>query len=393
MTDVARPLRPRLSAEAAEHLHRLMAAWQLIADLAFADLLLFLPVHEEAGFRIVGQLRPYTARTLYPADMVGEVVAPTWHPYVERAWREGRRLASPEPIFIDAEAVRVETVPVRHRGQVVAVLSVESPETPARPTGRLEASYLGAADALLEMVAAGTFPFVEAHDPTASPRVGELARLRLCVSGSAPLPATLFERLAERGGQRILERYGMTETLMNVSNPHDGERRPGTVGLPLPGVELRLDNGEDGEVLLRGPNVFAGYWRDPEATAEAIDPGGWFHTGDLGSFDERGYLRIQGRTKELIITGGYNVHPREVEELLLEHPAVAEVAVVGTPSEEWGEVVTAFVVASGEPPPPDDLLAFTSGHLAPYKRPRSVRYVAELPRNALGKVQKHELGR
>jgi malonyl-CoA/methylmalonyl-CoA synthetase len=227
----------------------------------------------------------------------------------------------------------------------------------------------------------------------ASPRVGELARLRLCVSGSAPLPPTLFERLAERGGQRILERYGMTETLMNVSNPHDGERRPGTVGLPLPGVELRLDNGEDGEVLLRGPNVFAGYWRDPEATAEAIDPGGWFHTGDLGSFDERGYLRIQGRTKELIITGGYNVHPREVEELLLEHPAVAEVAVVGTPSEEWGEVVTAFVVASGEPPPPDDLLAFTSGRLAPYKRPRSVRYVAELPRNALGKVQKHELGR
>ena len=173
MTDVARPVRPRLSAEAAEHLHRLMAGWQLIADLAFADLLLFLPVDATANFRIVGQLRPYTARTLYPADLVGEVVSPTWHPYVERAWREGRRLASPEPIFIDAEAVRVETVPVRHRGDVVAVLSVESPETPARPTGRLEASYLGAADALLEMVAAGTFPFGEAHDPTASPRVGD----------------------------------------------------------------------------------------------------------------------------------------------------------------------------------------------------------------------------
>jgi two-component system, sensor histidine kinase PdtaS len=140
MTDVARPVRPRLSAEAAEHLHRLMAGWQLIADLAFADLLLFLPVDATANFRIVGQLRPYTARTLYPADLVGEVVSPTWHPYVERAWREGRRLASPEPIFIDAEAVRVETVPVRHRGDVVAVLSVESPETPARPTGRLEAA-------------------------------------------------------------------------------------------------------------------------------------------------------------------------------------------------------------------------------------------------------------
>jgi two-component system, sensor histidine kinase PdtaS len=172
MTEVARPPRPRLSAAAAEHLHRLMAGWQLIADLAFADLLLFLPVHATANFRIVGQLRPYTARTLYPADLVGEVVSPTWHPYVERAWREGRRQASAEPIFIDAEAVRVETVPVRHRGEVVAVLSVESPETPARPTGRLEAAYLGAADALLEMVAAGTFPFGQAHD-TASPRVGD----------------------------------------------------------------------------------------------------------------------------------------------------------------------------------------------------------------------------
>jgi len=227
----------------------------------------------------------------------------------------------------------------------------------------------------------------------ASPRVGELAGLRLCVSGSAPLPPTVFGELAEHGGQRILERYGMTETLMNASNPYEGERRPGTVGLPLPGVELRLDRGGEGEVLLRGPNVFGGYWRNPDATSEAIDPDGWFHTGDLGSYDERGYLRIQGRSKELIITGGYNVYPREVEELLLEHPAVAEVAVVGTPSEEWGEVVTAYVVARGEPPAPDDLLAFTTARLAPFKRPRSVRYVDQLPRNALGKVLKHELGR
>jgi len=227
----------------------------------------------------------------------------------------------------------------------------------------------------------------------ASPRVGELAGLRLCVSGSAALPPTVFERLAERGGQRVLERYGMTETLMNVSNPCDGERRPGTVGLPLPGVELRLSGGEEGEILLRGPNVFGGYWRNPAATAEAIDARGWFRTGDLGSLDEHRYLRIEGRSKELIITGGYNVYPREVEELLLEHPAVAEVAVVGTPSEEWGEVVTAYVVASGEPPPADELLAFTAGRLAPFKRPRSVRYVERLPRNALGKVLKHELGR
>jgi malonyl-CoA/methylmalonyl-CoA synthetase len=227
----------------------------------------------------------------------------------------------------------------------------------------------------------------------ASPRAGELARLRLCVSGSAPLAPSVFERLAERAGQRVLERYGMTETIMNVSNPCDGERRPGTVGLPLPGVELRLAGGDQGEVLLRGPNVFSGYWENPEATAEAFDPGGWFRTGDLGSFDERGYLRIEGRSKELIITGGYNVHPREVEELLLEHPGVAEAAVVGTPSEEWGEQVTAFVVPADPAAPPgrEELLAFAAERLAGFKRPRSLHYVEALPRNALGKVLKHEL--
>jgi malonyl-CoA/methylmalonyl-CoA synthetase len=227
----------------------------------------------------------------------------------------------------------------------------------------------------------------------ASPRAAELGRLRLCVSGSAPLPPTVFERLAERAGQRVLERYGMTETIMNVSNPYDGERRPGTVGLPLPGVELRLAGGDQGEVLLRGPNVFSGYWGNPAATADAFDPDGWFHTGDLGSFDERGYLRIEGRSKELIITGGYNVYPREVEELLLEHAGVAEAAVVGTPSEEWGEQVTAFVVPVDPAAPPgrEELLAFAAERLAGFKRPRVVHYVEALPRNALGKVLKHEL--
>ena len=226
----------------------------------------------------------------------------------------------------------------------------------------------------------------------ASPRAGELRALRLCVSGSAPLPVTVFQQLVARAGQRPLERYGMTETLMNVSNPYEGERRPGTVGLPLPGVELRLAGGDRGEVLLRGPNVFAGYWRDPEATAAAFDAEGWFRTGDLGALDEHGYLRIEGRAKELIITGGYNVHPREVEEVLLEHPAVAEVAVTGTPDEEWGEVVTAWVVPRGEPPAPEALAAFAGERLAAFKRPRLVRYVDALPRNALGKVLRHELG-
>src|SRR6266511_4120972 len=226
-----------------------------------------------------------------------------------------------------------------------------------------------------------------------SPRVSELAGLRLCVSGSAPLPRSVFERIAERSGQRVLERYGMTETVMNVSNPYDGERRPGTVGLPLPGVELRLSEGSSGEVLLRGPNVFGGYWRNPDATAAAFDPDGWFRSGDLGRLDERGYLRIEGRSKELIITGGYNVHPREVEETLLEHPRVAEVAVVGSPSEEWGETVTAYVVpaGSGAPPATEELLAFAAERLAAFKRPRVVRFVPSLPRNALGKVLKHEL--
>jgi hypothetical protein len=127
----------------------------------------------------------------------------------------------------------------------------------------------------------------------------------------------------------VLERYGMTETLMNVSNPYDGERRPGSVGLPLPGVELRLSSGQEGEIQLRGPNVFSGYWEREEATAESFTEG-WFRTGDLGSLDPDGYLRILGRSKELIISGGFNVYPREVEDVLLAHPDVAEVAVVGS---------------------------------------------------------------
>jgi malonyl-CoA/methylmalonyl-CoA synthetase len=230
------------------------------------------------------------------------------------------------------------------------------------------------------------------HRLARSPRVEELAGLRLCVSGSAPLPAELHRTIAERGGQQVLERYGMTETVMNVSNPYDGERRPGSVGLPLPGVELRLSNGRDGEIQLRGPNVFAGYWERAQASRECFSDG-WFRTGDLGALDPDGYLRILGRSKELIISGGFNVYPREVEEVLLAHPAVAEVAVVGTPSDEWGEVVTAFVVPSGDAPPAESLVAFAAEQLAPFKRPRLLHFVDTLPRNALGKVLKHELGR
>jgi malonyl-CoA/methylmalonyl-CoA synthetase len=225
----------------------------------------------------------------------------------------------------------------------------------------------------------------------ASARLRELARLRLCVSGSAPLPPAVFDRLADGSGQRVLERYGMTETGMNVSNPYDGERRPGTVGFPLPGVELRL--GPSGEIQLRGPNVFAGYWGRPEATAAAFTPDGWFRTGDIGEHDADGYLRLVGRARELIITGGLNVYPREVEEVLLEHPGVGEVAVAGLPDAEWGEVVAAWVVPSskGAPPTADELAGFAADRLARFKCPRRVVFVDALPRNALGKVLRHEL--
>jgi malonyl-CoA/methylmalonyl-CoA synthetase len=220
-----------------------------------------------------------------------------------------------------------------------------------------------------------------------APRVSELARLRLCVSGSAPLPADLHTALATEVGVRVLERYGLTETVMNASNPYDGERRAGTVGFALPGVEIRL--GDNDEILVRGPNVFPGYWEQPEATRAAFVDG-WFATGDVGAFDDDGYLRIVGRSKELIISGGFNVYPREVEDVLRGFPGVVDVAVVGTPSDEWGEVVTAVVVGDGIVDA-DALLEYAAGELAPYKRPRAVRFVDELPRNALGKVLRSEL--
>ncbi len=219
--------------------------------------------------------------------------------------------------------------------------------------------------------------------------VSGLERLRLCVSGSAPLPAELHEAFADRTGQRILERYGMSETLMNTSNPYEGERRPGSVGLPLPGVELEL--ADDGEIFVRGPNVFAGYWRKPEATAAAFSSG-WFRTGDVGALDPDGYLRIVGRKSELIISGGYNVYPREIEEVLRSHDAVTDAAVVGRPHPDWGEQVVAFVeLGPGEKASDTELLRHASERLASYKCPKELHVVEALPRNALGKVVKGDL--
>ncbi len=224
------------------------------------------------------------------------------------------------------------------------------------------------------------------HRLAASPRAAELARLRLCVSGSAALPADLHGALQRDAGTTVLERYGMTETNMLVSNPYDGDRRAGTVGLPLPGVDLRLAG--RGEIEVRGPGVFGGYWERPDATTESFTDDGWFRTGDLGDHDEAGYLRILGRAKELIITGGYNVYPREVEDVLCAHPAVVEAAVVGVASAEWGETVVAHVVGTG-----DDatVAAWAESQLAGFKCPREYHWVEALPRNALGKVQKHLL--
>jgi len=226
------------------------------------------------------------------------------------------------------------------------------------------------------------------HRLAASSRVGELGRLRLAVSGSAPLSAELHRSIAASAGTEVLERYGMTETLMTLSNPYDGERRPGTVGFPFPGVEARVE--DDGAVIVRGPTVFSGYWERPAATSECFRDG-WFRTGDLGVVED-GYVRLLGRSTDLIISGGYNVYPAEVEDVLLGHPSVAEVAVTGAPSDEWGEVVCAWVVTDGvSPPDVDALLAYAAHRLAPYKRPRRVQFVDSLPRNPMGKVRRTEL--
>jgi malonyl-CoA/methylmalonyl-CoA synthetase len=227
--------------------------------------------------------------------------------------------------------------------------------------------------------------------------------LRLMVSGSAPLSPQLFHDIEARFGQRILERYGMTETIMNTTNPYEGERRPGTVGMPFPGQEARVvdvrtrqpvPDGELGEIEVRGPHVFAGYWGKREATDEAFEQDGWwFRTGDLGFRDTDGYFHITGRARELIISGGFNIYPREVEEVLATHPGVGEVAVLGLPDPDFGEQVVAVVVpATGQPrPEPQALVDWCKDRLASFKKPRRVELVDALPRNALGKVQKHVL--
>jgi len=227
------------------------------------------------------------------------------------------------------------------------------------------------------------------------------ARMRLFVSGSAPLLADTHRQFEERTGHRILERYGMTETNMNTSNPYDGDRVAGTVGFPLPGIDLRIadpetgavvSQGEIGVIEVRGPNVFKGYWRMPEKTAAEFRPDGFFITGDLASVDEHGYVTIVGRGKDLVISGGFNVYPKEVELAIDAIAGVVESAVIGLPHPDFGEGVTAVIVPEqGAVLDEAAVLKAIGSEMARYKHPKRVLFVDELPRNAMGKVQKNVL--
>jgi malonyl-CoA/methylmalonyl-CoA synthetase len=223
--------------------------------------------------------------------------------------------------------------------------------------------------------------------------------MRVFICGSAPLTEQTFSEWEQRTGHRILERYGMSETIINTSNPLQGERVAGTVGFALPGQQVRVASedgvvvpaGEVGMIEVAGPNVFQGYWRMPEKTAEEVRPDGFFITGDLGVQAADGRLSIVGRSKDLVISGGYNVYPKEVEVALDEMPQVAESAVIGVPHPDFGEAVVAVVVPAGDEVTQADVDAALGDQLARFKQPKRVLNVAELPRNTMGKVQKNLL--
>ncbi|MCY3832781.1 MAG: AMP-binding protein [Chloroflexi bacterium] len=264
------------------------------------------------------------------------------------------------------------------------------------------------AAAALELLSSGRFSVFMAV-PTMHRRLFQLAQhrpvdlshLRLMTSGSDRLPDDLFFGYQEVFNVTLLERYGMTETGMNLSNPLHGERRVGSVGLPLPGVSARivdpatetpLPAGEIGELQIKGAHVFKGYWRQPEKTAEAFTDDGWLRTGDLGLREPDGYYTLKGRAKDLIITGGLNVYPPEVELALMDHPAVAACAVIGCPDAQWGEQVVAAIIPRADAAADEaEISDFCRARLAAYKVPRRVVFVDKLPANALGKIQKSKL--
>jgi malonyl-CoA/methylmalonyl-CoA synthetase len=227
--------------------------------------------------------------------------------------------------------------------------------------------------------------------------------MRLFISGSAPLMKETFDEFRLRTGHTILERYGMTEGGMFTSNPYDAERRGGTVGFPLPGTEIRIvddsgapvKTGEVGNLLVKGPQVFVGYWRMPEKTSDEFTEDGFFSTGDMGRLDEEGYITIVGRSKDLVISGGLNVYPKEVEEMIDEMPGVLESAVIGLPDPDLGERVTAVVVRQSGSVSIElteaGVIDALKNNLASFKVPKRVIFADELPRNAMGKVQKNLL--
>jgi malonyl-CoA/methylmalonyl-CoA synthetase len=313
------------------------------------------------------------------------------------AWTQADRLVHALPIFHVHGLVLGLVGPLRRGGHV-------------RHLGRFSAEAVAGALAGGDTMLFGVptmyhrLAQLAEDDPEAARALGGA---RVLVSGSAGLPAATFQRIERATGQRVVERYGLTETIMNTAVRADGERRPGEVGRPLAGVEVvvRADEGDGGaevpadgetigEIHVRGPNLFLGYLNRPDATAEAVRDG-WFATGDLATRATDGYLRIVGRrSTDLIKTGGYKVGAGEVESALLEHPAVSEVAVTAAPDEDLGERIVAWVVpADGSAPPSERELAdHVAATLAPHKRPREVRFLGELPRNAMGKVVKQRLG-
>jgi malonyl-CoA/methylmalonyl-CoA synthetase len=309
--------------------------------------------------------------------------------------------------WTDADRV-VHSLPLFHvHGLVLGVLG------PLRRGGRMEhAGAFSPAGLAAALARGGTMLFgvptmyhrLAAAAETEPEVAAALRSARLLVSGSAPLSTADHERIERLAGQRIVERYGLTETLMNASARLDGDRRPGYVGPPLPGVELRLldeggaeiettDDETFGEVVVRGPNVFLGYLNRPEATVEALRDG-WFHTGDLATRSPSGAIRIVGRrATDLIKSGGYRIGAGEIEAALVEHPAVAEAAVTGEPDQDLGQRIVAWVVAAdGADPTAAELSRHVGTLLSSHKRPREVRFLDALPRNAMGKVQKSRLG-
>ncbi|OKK18858.1 acyl-CoA synthetase [Streptomyces sp. CB02488] len=306
--------------------------------------------------------------------------------------------------------VLVHALPLFHvHGLILGVLGPLRRGGSVRHLGRFStegvARELGAGGTMLFGVPTMYHRIAEAlAEPAASGGLAKaLAGARLLVSGSAALPVHDHERIAAATGRRVIERYGMTETLMNTGVRADGEARPGTVGAPLRGVELRLveedgsalaDPASIGEIQVRGPNLFTGYLNRPEATAAALTADGWFRTGDMATLDPDGYVRIVGRkATDLIKSGGYKIGAGEIENALLDHPGVREAAVTGEPDPDLGERIVAWVVPAdpASPPPADELAAHVAAQLSPHKRPRTVRYLDELPRNDLGKIMKRSL--